>query len=215
MKRSDQRSKRSLRVETLEQRQLLAGDLRIVELNYHPHAALPQFGDRDTEADDFEFIEVMNVGDAPLNLRGYQISDGVTFHFDQQFLNPQERLVVTKDLRDFRSRFDATVRIALGDDGDGGTQGEYDGKLSNNGETLELRDPSGAVIQRFVYHDTGEWPLRADGGGSSLEVVDPLGDYNDPKNWRPSSEYGRPFSACEPSTKSARQTARRRGLSFD
>ena len=47
MKRSDQRSKRHLGVETLERRELLAGDLRIVELNYNPHAAQTQFGDRD------------------------------------------------------------------------------------------------------------------------------------------------------------------------
>ncbi len=33
-------------------------------------------------------------------------------------------------------------------------------------------------------------PGRADGDGSSLEVVDAAGDFADPGNWRSSSEYG-------------------------
>ena len=33
------------------------------------------------------------------------------------------------------------------------------------------------------------WPDRADGNGSSLEVIDTAGNYNDPRNWRSSTEY--------------------------
>ncbi len=190
MKRPLLRESGNLQIQALEPRVLLAGDLRIVELNYHPHPALVDFGERDSGADDFEFIEVMNVGDAQLNLRGYRISEGVDFQFAQQFLNVGERLVVTKNLKDFRSRFGKQIPIALGDDGDGGDGGEYGGSLNNSGETMELQDPAGTVIQRFTFYDTGEWPWLTDGQGSSLEILDPLGDGSDPKNWRASAEYG-------------------------
>ena len=53
-----------------------------------------------------------------------------------------------------------------------------------------LANPQGAIVQQFTYYDSGEWPRRPDGGGSTLEVIDPLGDLNDPKNWRASAEYG-------------------------
>ena len=63
MKRRLSKVSRRLQIQSLEARELLAGDLRIVEMNYHPHAPLTQFGERDSDADDFEFVEVMNVGD--------------------------------------------------------------------------------------------------------------------------------------------------------
>ncbi len=177
-------------MEPLEVRCLLAGDLRISELNYNPHPALVQFGERDAPPEEFEFVEFANVGDRPLNLGGYELNGGITFRFGQQFLNPGERIVAVRDVKDFRSRYGNSVRVALGDDGDGGDQGEFGGKLSNDGETLQLHDPVGALVQAVTYFDRGEWPRRADGEGSSIEMPDPLADANDPKNWRPSGEFG-------------------------
>ena len=183
-------SKRKLRVESLERRELLAGDLRIVEFNYNPHDAIPAYGERDSAADDFEFIELMNVGDSQLNLRNYRVEGGVLFQFSQQFLDAGERIVVTKDLKDFRSRYGFQPKVAIGNDGDGGKQGEFKGSLRNSGESLQLRSPSGSIVQRFTYYDTGEWPMRADGMGSSLEMIDVRADANDPKSWHASSEFG-------------------------
>ena len=74
--------------ESLESRHLLAGDLRITEVNYHPHPSMLQFGERDVEADDYEFIELENAGDQPLNLRGYALTNGVEFGFDAMNLDP-------------------------------------------------------------------------------------------------------------------------------
>ena len=182
--------RRNIHFESLENRELLAGDLRIVEINYNPHAAMPQYGDRNTEADDFEFIELMNVGTRTLNLRDYQFTQGVTFEFRQQLLDPGARIVITKDIRDFQSRYGNGARIALGNDGDGGRQGEYQGSLRNSGETLVLRSPFGSVAHSLTYFDRGEWPDRADGMGSSLELINVRGDANDPKNWQASGEFG-------------------------
>ena len=67
--------------------------------------------------------------------------------------------------------------------------GEYSGSLSNGGEKLELIDNVGGVIHDFSYDSNGDWPDRADGLGASLEIIDGDGNYNNPSNWRDSSEY--------------------------
>ena len=70
MKRRNHASVRRLQLESLEMRRLLAGDLQITELNYNPHPALPQFGDRPVDdPDEFEFLEVTNVGDGDFDQR--------------------------------------------------------------------------------------------------------------------------------------------------
>jgi hypothetical protein len=68
--------------------------------------------------------------------------------------------------------------------------GEFvDSGLRNSGETLNLEDADNSTINDFTYDDGGAWPGRADGSGSSLEVVNTEADYDDPENWRSSSEY--------------------------
>jgi hypothetical protein len=138
------------------------------------------------------------VGTETINLEGVRLVEttvdkdieGITFIFDAQTLAPGERIVVVKNREAFQSRFGSGVRIAAGDDGLGGPDGEFGGGLGNGGEQLTLEDGNGAVIQQFSYNDSGRWPGRADGGGSSIEVLDPQGDYNDGDNWRSSSEFG-------------------------
>ncbi|MCA9213598.1 MAG: lamin tail domain-containing protein [Planctomycetales bacterium] len=179
-----------LKLETLESRCLLAGDLRVTEINYNPHPSMTQFGERDADADDYEFIEVANVGDAPLQLKNYEFTEGIEFKFDRQIIQPGERLVIVQDPQEFVFRYGTDPKLADGDGGDKQDNGEFAGSLKNGGETLVLKNPSGAIVQQFTFFDLGEWPRRADGGGSTLEVIDPLGDLNDPKNWRASAEYG-------------------------
>ena len=55
---------------------------------------------------------------------------------------------------------------------------------------MRLVGPLGEVLQDFTYSDDDPWPGRADGNGSSLEIVNPLGDPTDFNNWRSSYEYG-------------------------
>ena len=180
----------SPRVEDLESRLLLAGDLRITEINFNPHPSMVQFGERDADADDYEFIEVANVGDAPLQLDDYEFTEGVEFKFNRQIIQPGEQLLIVQDPREFTFRYGAGPRFALGDGGGNKDPGEFGGNIRNSGELIRLEDARGNVVQEFTFYDSGEWPRRADGGGSTLEVVDPLGDPNDPKNWRASTEYG-------------------------
>lgn len=96
-------------------------------------------------------------------------------------LAPGEHAVVVKDADAFRIRYTNTaIRII----------GTFSGNLSNSGETLRLDDAQGGVIATITYEDGGDWPGRADGDGSSLELIDAAAGYADPENWRSSSEYG-------------------------
>jgi len=106
-------------------------------------------------------------------------------------LVPGERVVVVKNMEAFATRHDTEgVLIA----------GQYEGKLRNEGEELWLLDRFGDTITRFTYDNGGNWPGRADGNGSSMELIDvaaipPVEPQRtayieDGDNWRSSSEYG-------------------------
>ncbi|HYW81571.1 MAG TPA: lamin tail domain-containing protein, partial [Thermoguttaceae bacterium] len=171
--------------EFLLQRAATAGDLVITELNYNPLdptteelAVDPEFNN-----DDFEFIELRNVSNETVELAGVQFTGGVTLTIDglNHLLAPGERTVVLSNQTAFEARYGTSVAVV----------GVYtDGSLSNGGEEITVLDRLGETIIEFTYDDSDAWPGRADGNGSSLELLDPNGDYNDGANWRSSSEVG-------------------------
>ncbi len=174
-------------------------NLRISEINYHPHDAWPQFGELVAGGDEFEFVELRNDGDQPIELTGVRFVEtsqstnpqGLVFHFASQVLAPGEYVVVVKNRGAFESRYGTNVRIALGDDGQGGGPGEYGNRLGNAGETITLVAASGEIIQSFGYGDDSPWPERADGQGSSLEWVGVGGsDPNSAASWQASQSIG-------------------------
>ena len=52
--------------------------------------------------------------------------------------------------------------------------GPWRGKLSNTGETIRLRDPSGKVIDQVDYADEGFWATRKR-GPEDLDMKDGFG----------------------------------------
>ena len=162
-----------------------ASNLAITEINYHPHDPTPEELARDPGFDDndFEFIELLNTSDDYIDLAGVALTTGVTFAFDageSTLLGPGEYLVLVRNLAAFAVRYGDAARVA----------GEYGGSLNNAGEQIVLVDAGERTIRDFTFGDSGDWPNRADGGASSLEVVDAAGDYLDPGNWRSSAEWG-------------------------
>ena len=179
-------------------RELVVQGLVLTELNYNPHGADPRRSELNTDNDDFEFVELANTGSDPIELGGSQLvqvdvggdRQGIEFHFSSGTLQPGEQLVVVKNRVAFESRFGTSVRIADGDDGMGGNNGEYGNQLANNGERITLLDPQGITLVSFDFDDGTKWPQRADGAGSSLELIDLSLDPNDPTSWRASIERG-------------------------
>jgi hypothetical protein len=65
--------------------------------------------------------------------------------------------------------------------------GYFGGQLLNRGERIAVVRPDGRTVTAVPYDDEAGWPAGADGGGYSLEVIDPMGDPADPANWRAST----------------------------
>jgi hypothetical protein len=153
--------------------------LAITELHYNP--ATNPYG----EAQELEFIEVLNTGTQTLDISGMQLT---TFANDPYVfagglsLAPGQRIVVAKNPGAFQAVYGTGINLAP--DGYGGAN------LSNGGETIVLATPGGLAIQSIAYDDGVGWPTAADGSGPSLEIIDPLANPNDPANWRASAMTG-------------------------
>jgi len=163
-------------------------DLRITEVMYNP--AAPPAGDT-TDNEEFEFIELKNIGDENLDLSYVSFVNGITFDFSVGSiisLGPGEFVLVVRNRAAFLSLYGNSLsnRIA----------GEYSGKLSNNGENITLEDYWNATIVQFEYNDGRGWPLSPDGGGHSLVplesavINEPAGTLNYGGNWRASTYIG-------------------------
>jgi len=144
--------------------------LRIVEVMYHPPGDEP-----------YEFIELENVSAVPIDISNVSL-DGVTFRFLQSTVLPgRGRVLLASDANPaaFHSRYPGVT-----------VHGYFKGSLSNSGEKLSLLDSAGRVVESVQYKDSGGWPTEADGGGYSLEIINPNGDPSDPANWRASVNQG-------------------------
>jgi hypothetical protein len=66
----------------------------------------------------------------------------------------------------------------------------FTGELDNDGDSLLVVDAKGRAIHKLSFGDSFPWPSRADGNGSSFELIDPTLDADNPKSWRESLEFG-------------------------
>jgi hypothetical protein len=159
--------------------------LRVTELMYHPAAPTGLELNASVDSEDFEFIELRNIGTQQLDISGCEFDEGVDFTFGANtLLAAGENILVVRNLAAFRARYGDGPRVA-------GVYGPNDA-LNNGGETLTLREALGALIQSFAYSNTGAWPIEADGGGRSLIAIAPHAtlDRSAPENWRSSTATG-------------------------
>ncbi|MHC4558030.1 MAG: lamin tail domain-containing protein [Planctomycetota bacterium] len=152
--------------------------LCITEIMYHP--VDPCEGSLyNNEA--FEYIELKNIGTAPLFLGGVRFTEGIFFTFPNISLPAGDFIVVVKNQAAFASQYTLP----------GGTQilGPYQGQLSNRGEQIKLEDSTNSTILEFDYKDS--WYDITDGYAFSLTVKDPINtdvnDWGQKKYWRPSA----------------------------
>jgi len=155
-------------------------DLRITEIMYHPPDPPPGSA---LEAEDFEYLELCNVGDRSMDLEGFAVSGGITYAFPNTSgdLWPGEHLVIARNPAAFVERYGDGPRVA----------GPYSGRLNNAGDTLTLTGPLGEPVLDFVYDD--RWQPATDGRGYSLTRRDPSGPLSDwglAGAWQPSAVAG-------------------------
>ncbi len=176
-------------------------DILISEIMYHPYHRLY---DPFYEAEDIreEYIELFNSGTALVSLSGWQFSDGVDFVFPNNVtIGAGEYLVVAANEPVFTAKYPGVTNVI----------GGWVGRLSNSGEDIELISSAGARVNRVSYADEGDWAVRElapmdnyghrswewseehDGGGKSLELVNPALPNQYGQNWLASTDnHGTP-----------------------
>ena len=157
----------------------------INEIMFHPYHTL-----NTPENMGQEYIELFNLGAESVNLSGWRLSDGVEFTFGQVVLGAGQYLVVAADVNAFKAKYPQVHNVV----------GGWVGWLSNSGERIELVDNTGLVIDALRYSDEGDWAVRelgpvesshrgwqwsdqTDGGGKSLELINPAMPNEYGQNW--------------------------------
>ena len=159
--------------------ELLIDDVVINEIMYAPLSS--------KESD--EFIELYNKGTSTVDMSNWRLADGVDFIFPVGTTMPAGGyLVIAEDLEKLLPKY---PQLNVGN-----TVGSYGGRLSNRGERIALMKPDNpgmpfedlVVVDEVTYGDGDRWGKWTDGGGSSLELVDPRTDNRQAMNWRGSDE---------------------------
>ena len=166
----------------------ILADLRITEVMYNPPEPVPG---ADADNDDYEFVELKNIGDETLDLSTVAFVDGIDFDFgrgDVTTLGPGRFVLLVANRQAFEDRYGSALS--------GTIAGEYEGRLANGGENVRLEDLWNGTIAEFEYTDGTGWPVAADGGGHSMVplaaalVTEPQGSLSYPGNWRAGASIG-------------------------
>jgi hypothetical protein len=166
----------------------------INEIHYHP-VEEPAFNLNGTPVLDLtedvhEFVEIRNIGVTSVDLSGWTLDDGVTFTF------PAGTNIVAGGFRVI-AKNPARIQTVYGI---AGVLGPYTGVLSNNSDTVKLKESGGLVVDSVGYDSSSPWPNAADGLGAgsafqgfslypyqykgrSLERVSATAPSNDAANW--------------------------------
>lgn len=150
----------------------------INEIMYHHRPTYGEDGNPGIAyaANDEEWIELHNSSDIPVPVGGWELDGAVRFTIPgPRFIPEGGYLVLARDAVAFAAKFPGVPVV-----------GDFSGSLSNQGEELFLLDELGNPADRVFYRDDKPWPPEADGGGSSLELRNPLIDNSVPEAWRAS-----------------------------
>ncbi len=158
----------------------------INEIMYHPITGL----------DNDQYVELYNRTAAPVDLSGWRLLGGVDFEIPARIILPARGyLVVAREAARLRGQYSQLNTTNC--------LGNFRGRLSSSGEALALSMPQidsttngnqgiastlHVVVDELRYEAGGRWPRWTDGGGSSLELIDPDADNRLAPNWAASDE---------------------------
>jgi hypothetical protein len=165
-----------------------AGNLVISKIHYRPSApSEAELAAGHNNRNDFEYIELMNIGAKAIDLSGTVFSSGIDFDFNKGssiVLASGARALLVENPAAFAFRF-GNSRPVLG-------KFENGTNLANGGERLTLLAADLSTIRNFEYDDASPWPSAPDGGGFALTLTDPLSnpDHSLANNWQASATPG-------------------------
>ncbi len=117
-----------------------------------------------------EYIALYNASFNTLDLSGYSIDKGITAIVPQGvLLAPGDTLYLTSDILPWKKSL-KVVQWTLG-------------KLSNQGESIELLNQFGMVADHVKYSPTTGWPSKAFNSETALSLKSPKLDNHFPENW--------------------------------
>jgi len=131
-----------------------------------------------------EFIELYNRGTTAVDVSGWQLVEGVDFTIPAGTTIPRDGyLAVVADANWARATYGNIPMV-----------GDFDGRLSNQGEMIRLVDQWGNLVDEVDYLPGGNWPNLTKGDGSSMELRNPWMDNGLASAWLDSDESGKmPF----------------------
>jgi hypothetical protein len=150
--------------------------LQLTEL----HVSASRNSDNGEDGDLLDFLELMNAGDQPIDMRGIQFVRGIAFSFDNsdvQQLLPGERTVIVSNVEAFTRRYGTDgIRIA----------GQYTGRLSNSDRLIVKGSLDQTLLN--VAWDKDWYEIVADEHFSLVlrDETHLVRDLGDPNLWRPS-----------------------------
>lgn len=140
----------------------------------------------DSEIETGDWLEIANASDVPVNIQNWVFKDGNPQHHfiieEEQVLFPGAFAVFCVDLQAFDTFYPEVdtypVEIGFG--------------LSSAGELLRLTDETGQMRSTVFFSSDPPWPDEANGGGSSLELVNPQLEVSHVGSWAASLNAGTP-----------------------
>ena len=150
-----------------------AADSTVVfnEIMYHPNA---------TNEAQLEWVELHNQMAVDMDISGWSLGGGLQFTFAEgTVLGGGKHLLIASS--------PATLQAATGATN---IFGPFTGRLSNSGDTLELRNNSQRLMDSVSYGVEGDWPVAADGAGPSLAKYSRNAGSASAANWRASTQVG-------------------------
>lgn len=165
--------------------------IAVSEIMYHPMGDGPDNG---SEADDFEFLELLNTGSITIDLTGFKVKGGIDFTFAAtnavKSIAAGAHLLLVKNYAAFTNRYPNTGPIA----------GVYSGNLGNDGNRIALFGPLEEPVFDFSYQ--ASWQTNTDGAGRSLVLKNEAStaptQLGDPASWRASTNNNGSPGAADP-----------------
>ena len=162
-------------------------EIVINEIMYHPPGP-EEIG---------EFVELHNVTSRRIELNDWRLTGDIEWRFPEgSFIEAEGFVVVARDADYLKAQYDRLT--------DDNTFGDFEGSLSNRRATLTLTRPETVIsidddgqtsqsvvrytVDEVAYFDGGRWGEWSDGGGSSMELIDPRSDNRFASNWADSDE---------------------------
>ena len=140
------------------------------EVMYHPLTNEPAL----------EWVELCNQMTVDVDISGWRLDGGVHFGFPQGTIIPgRGYLVVASD--------PAALQAITGFTG---LLGPFIDRLSNAGETLQLKNNNDRLMDSVSYQPEHDWPVAADGAGPSLAKLRPTAPSGETASWAASARSG-------------------------